>query len=56
MCSSDKPFINQTVKTLIRTKLKLFKNGKSDEDNKTRKLIKKEIRKLARSYCKNKVE
>ena len=55
-CSSDKPFINQTIKTLIRTKLKLFKNGKPDEANKLRKSIKREIRKLARSYYKNKVE
>jgi hypothetical protein len=55
-CSSDKPFINQITKTLIRTKLKLFKNGKPDEANKLRKSIKREIRKLARSYYKNKVK
>ena len=44
-CSSDKPFIKQTIKTLIRTKLKLFKNGKLDQANILRKSIKREIRK-----------
>ena len=32
-CSIDKPFMNQTIKTLIRTKLKLFNNGKLDKAN-----------------------
>ena len=55
-CSSDEPFINRTIKTLIRTKLELFKNGKLDEANLLRKSIKREIRKLLRSYYKNKIE
>ena len=50
---SDKPFINQTIKTLIRTKLKLLKNGKLNKANILSKSIKREIRKLAQSYYKN---
>ena len=55
-CSGDKSLINQTIITLITTKLKLFKNGKPDEANKLRKSIKREICKLARSYYRNKAE
>ena len=54
--SSDKPFINETIKTLIKTKLKLFKNDKLDETIKLRKPIKREICILVRSCYKNKVE
>jgi hypothetical protein len=55
-CSSEKPFINQPIKALIRKKLNLFRNGKLDETNKLRKAIKKEIRQSARSYNNNKVK
>ena len=55
-CSSGKPYISQTIKALISTKLKLSRNGKPDKANKLRKSIKREIRKLTRSYYKNKVE
>ena len=55
-CSSDKPFINQIIKIITRTKLKLLKKGKLNEANILRKSIKREIRKLARSYYKNKIE
>jgi len=43
----DRAFINHTIKTPIRTTLKLFKNDKPDEANKLRKSIKREIFKLA---------
>ena len=52
----DKPFIYQLIKLPIRKILNLFKNGKLNEANKLRKAIKKEIRKSARSYYKNKVK
>jgi hypothetical protein len=41
---------------LIRKKLNLFKRGKLEEANNLRKYFKKQIRKSARTYYKNKVK
>ena len=54
-CSNDKPYINDAIKSLIRQKLRLFRQRKTEEANILRKSIKKQIWKASAQYYRNKV-
>ena len=53
--SSDKPYINENLRGLIHLQLNLFRLGKKKEALTLRKKIKKEIRRAASLYGKNKL-
>ena len=55
ICSSDKPYINEKIKGQIHLKLKLFRLEKKEDALALHKQIKKEIRRAASRFGKNKL-
>ena len=55
-CSTDKPYVTESFKKLIRKKINFFKAGRITEANSLRKFLKKKLRKAASNYYNNKVK